>query len=95
MTSGTFTLEGTPLLTWIVTNPPSSSDAPPAGVCATTVPFGSAESTTSTSGVKFALASTFCACSDRCPTTSGTVPDWGAGGAGKLSAGIRAMTRSM
>ena len=58
--AGTFTLAGTPLLTWIVTVAPSSSEAPPAGVCATTVPFGSAESTTSTSGVKFASASTFC-----------------------------------
>ncbi len=95
VTSGIFTLAGTPLLTWIVTSDPSSADAPPPGVCASTIPFGSAESTVSTSGVKFAPASLFCALTDLSPTTSGTEPYAGAGGAGKLSAGIPAITRNM
>ena len=74
-----------PSLTPSVTALPSWSRAPPPGACVRTVPAGSKDCTSSPIGVKFACASFLSASSIGRPTTSGTGPVSGGGGASKPS----------
>src|SRR5205823_11872461 len=71
----------------MVTPVPSCALDPPAGLCEHTMPEGLSQGWDFTMAVKFAFASVFTASSCFIPTTSGTVPLFGGGGAGKLFTG--------
>ena len=87
ITSGTGDCGTCPLLTVKVTVVPSGAVEPPAGVWAHTMPFGWAHGPSTGFGVNCAFTSVLVAVGSSIPTTLGTVPVFGAGGAGNCSTG--------